>query len=162
MIFTRHDLIQENDELYNSPAAKTYHWEWSLRWSLKYEMSVVTLKSSDQSGNLPFARLRLKPVNRMSCLVEFDSSIKQQQQVGEMILNNKLNSRAGLAICNGNVANNVSTTGKRSNNKLSSLCYLCLEPASLQASIKCQDITFLAFFIMSRCKNILLSLIEER
>ena len=78
-----------------------------------------------------------------------------------MILNNKLNSRAGLAICNGNVANNgnVSTAGKRSSNKLSSLCYLCLEPASLQASIKCQDITF---FKMSRCKNILLSLIEER
>ena len=126
-------------------------------------MSVVTLKSSDQSGHLPFARLRLKPVNRMSCLVEFDSSIKQHN-AGEMILNNKLNSRAGLAICNGNVANNgnVSTAGKRSNNKLSSLCYLCLEPASLQASIKCQDITFLAFFIMSRCKNIHLSLIEER
>ena len=130
-----------------------------------YELSIVTLISLDHGGNghLPFARLRLKPVNRMSCVLEFDAA--NQPTVGEMILSNKLNSRAGLAISNNNgVANGGNVSGKcvRSNNKLSSLCYLCLEPASVQVCIKCQEAYHLCLHKMSRCKNSLLSLIEER
>ena len=84
---------------------------------------------SDQNGNahLPFARLRLKPVNRMSCVLEVESG--RHQAPGELILSNKLNSRAGLAITSSALSGGQSV---RNNNKISSLCYLCLEPASLQ------------------------------
>ena len=52
--------------------------------------SIRTL-CSDQSSHLPLARLKLRPVNRLSCVVEYSSTNTEASK-------QQLRSRAGLAL----------------------------------------------------------------
>ena len=95
---------------------------------------------SDHIGvgqHLPFHRLKLKPVNRLSCVVDYETGRELKMIETERKNVNSL----GLVVTGGG-----GTLGRRKKerpraeggggeeDKTSGLCYLCLEPASIQVS----------------------------
>ena len=101
---------------------------------------------SDHIGvgqHLPFHRLKLKPVNRLSCVVDYESGGGSREL--KMIEAERKNVNSlGLVVTGGG-----GTLGRRKKerpgvhtgeagggkaDKTSGLCYLCLEPASIQVS----------------------------
>ena len=103
---------------------------------------------SDHIGvgqHLPFHRLKLKPVNRLSCVVDYETGGGRELKMIEAERKN-VNS-LGLVVTGGG-----GTLGRRKKerpgvhtgeagggkaDKTSGLCYLCLEPASIQVSAVC-------------------------
>ena len=100
---------------------------------------------SDHLGvgqHLPFHRLKLKPVNRLSCVVDYETGGGRELKMIEAERKN-VNS-LGLVVTGGG-----GTLGRRKKerpraereggeeDKTSGLCYLCLEPASIQVSAGC-------------------------
>ena len=106
---------------------------------------------SDHIGvgqHLPFHRLKLKPVNRLSCVVDYETAGGELKMI-ETGERRNVNSR-GLVVTGGG-----GTLGRRrkerpggqtggeegGGDKTLGLCYLCLEPASVQVSAGGYDVT---------------------
>ena len=87
------------------------------------------------TGHLPFARLKLKPVNRMSCIIDYDSSTLERKKNGL----GKLQSRAGLSITGGQQGAHGGKCQNKSSNKTLGQCFVCLEAATLQ--VRASDTT---------------------
>ena len=90
---------------------------------------------SGDNGHLPFARLKLKPVNRMSCIIDYDSSTLERKKNGL----GKLQSRAGLSITGGQQGAHGGKCQNKSSNKTLGQCFVCLEAATLQ--VRASDTT---------------------
>ena len=82
---------------------------------------------SDLQTGLPFARLKLKPVQRMSLLLDFD--VKAGAELKERERINKRQTRAGLALGGKCQAGG----GARQSNNLGQ-CFLCQDPATTQVT----------------------------
>ena len=82
---------------------------------------------SDLQTGLPFARLKLKPVQRMSCMLDYEVAAGTEVEAAER--KNKRQSRAGLALGGKCQASG----GSRQSNNLGQ-CFLCQEPATTQVT----------------------------
>ena len=99
---------------------------WSLTWCLSNNYS-------PERCSLPFARLKLKPVQRMSCLLDYEGVGGLPGLEGEKI--NKRQSRAGLAVGGKCQAPGTGGTGGTRHSNNLGQCFLCLEQATTQVSL---------------------------
>ena len=84
--------------------------------------------SSDLQTGLPFARLKLKPVQRMSLLLDYEVMAGPERERERI---NKRQSRAGLALGGKCQASAGSQAGQRNN---LGQCFLCQEPATIKVT----------------------------
>jgi len=91
---------------------------------------IIENDATGDNGHLPFARLKLKPVNRMSCIIDYDSSTLERKKNGL----GKLQSRAGLSITGGQQGAHGGKCQNKSSNKTLGQCFVCLEAATLQCT----------------------------
>ena len=82
---------------------------------------LISFFSFSERTGLPFARLKLKPVQRMSCMLDYHVTPGQEVVEGERI--NKRESRVGRAV------------GVRVESNKLGQCFLCPEPATLKVSL---------------------------
>ena len=103
-------------------------------------MCLITSNVTDpnDAGHHPFHRLKLKPVNRMSCVVDYETSngtLRRMETEGAE--KRRINSR-GLTVTGGGGTlrrnKDKNGGGQTREDKTWGLCYLCQEPASIQVS----------------------------
>ena len=98
------------------------------------------------TGHLPFARLKLKPVNRMSCIIDYDSSTLERKKNGL----GKLASRAGLSVTGGHQGAQGGKCQMTGVNKTLGQCFVCLEAATMQVrTIQHYHVTSATAFLYS-------------
>lgn len=88
---------------------------------------LISFFSFSERTGLPFARLKLKPVQRMSCMLDYHVSPGLEGLEGERI--NKRESRVGRAV------GGRSEAGVRLESNNLGQCFLCPEPATLKVSL---------------------------
>ena len=81
--------------------------------------------SPDLQSGLPFARLKLKPVQRLSCMLDYEVAAGPEVEAGTERRNKRI-SRAGLALGLGGKCQTTNNLGQ---------CFLCPEPATTQVTV---------------------------
>ena len=120
-----------------SPGVRVHSWGQTscIRGKIIWFIIPITFKpihhqffwSSELQSGLPFARLKLKPVQRMSLLLDYEVEKSDQP---ERILN-KRQSRAGLAV--GRKCQVASGGAQERSNSLGQ-CFLCQDPATTKVT----------------------------
>ena len=89
---------------------------------------LISFYSFQGRSGLPFARLKLKPVQRMSCMLDYHVTGGLEVLEGEKV--KKRESRAGLA-----VGGRCEAGGGRLESNTLAQCFLCPDPATLKVSL---------------------------
>ena len=85
--------------------------------------------SSELQSGLPFARLKLKPVQRMSLVLDYEVEAGRPEQPERFL--NKRQTRAGLAV--GGKCQVASGGAQERSNSLGQ-CFLCQDPATTKVT----------------------------
>ena len=125
-----------------SPGVRVHSWGQTscIRGKIIWFIILITFKpihhqffwSSELQSGLPFARLKLKPVQRMSLLLDYEVEAggPEKSDQPERILN-KRQSRAGLAV--GGKCQVASGGAQQRSNSLGQ-CFLCQDPATTKVT----------------------------